>query len=607
MFKTERDFEMQETNNKKAKKAQSFMINVSIVLFAQFAVKILGLVYRVVLTNIDGFGDAGNGFYTAGFQVYTVLLAISSVGIPNAIAKMVSERAALNDYKGAHNIFKSAFLLFACIGAFCALLLYIGADFVSTYIIGNSEIRYVMRALAPSIFFVCVSSVIRGYFQGLNDMNATSRSQILEQIFKCGLTILFVVLTVGVMPLIMELFSHGFLLADKLYYTEAVNGQEVTKTLPEIMAAWANLASSAATLISFAYLILFYARRKKGLREKIRQSAVDSLKESTGHIMKSVLMLSVPISLASIVTAVNRVIDTATITRGIEIAFANGIPAYEGNAAIPHPTLKELSDYAIILAGRLSKSDTIINMPLALNVAFSTVLVPSIAGALAKGDKKEASDKISYSFLISILLILPCVIGLIVLANPIYKLLYPAASLGSDLLALMAVSLIFSALFQTMSGALQGMGKVFSPAVGLLVGCAIKIILNVVLIRQRAINIYGAAISSIICQFAAFVICYAILSKHLTVGITFKKYILKPLSAGLIMGAGAYLAYHALYALIGSNLISVLSALIAAVIIYAVMTFSLRVLDEEEIKMLPGGGRLYSLLVKLKLYPSDNK
>ena len=219
---------MREIKNRRAEKTQSFMGNVAIILFAQLAVKVLGLVYRVVLTNINGFGDAGNGFYTAGFQVYTVLLAISSVGIPNAIAKMVSERAALNDYKGAHNIFKSAFLLFALIGAFCALLLYVGADFVSTYIIGNSEIRYVMRALAPSIFFVCVSSVIRGYFQGLSDMNATSRSQILEQVFKSGLTILFVVLTVGVMPLIMELISRGFLLADTLYYTEAVGGQEVT-------------------------------------------------------------------------------------------------------------------------------------------------------------------------------------------------------------------------------------------------------------------------------------------------------------------------------------------------------------------------------------------
>lgn len=590
---------MQEINNTKTTKTQSFMGNVAIVLFAQLAVKILGLVYRVVMTNIEGFGDAGNGYYTAGFQVYTVLLAVSSVGIPNAIAKMVSERAALGDYKGAHNIFKSAFMLFAVIGAVCAILLYFGADFVATTVIANSEIQYVMRALAPSLFFVCVSSVIRGYFQGLNDMNATSRSQILEQVFKSGLTILFVVLTVGTMPIVMELLSRYTLLAPVLY---TVNAEGETVTLPEIMAAWATVASSAATLISFAYLLVFYFRRKSGIMENIRKSAVESLHESTGKLMKSILMLSIPISLASIVTAANRVIDTATITRGIEIAFAGGIPAYEGNAAIPHPTVQQLSDYAITLAGRLSKSDTLINMPLALNVAFSTVLVPAISGALARGDKDEANRKISYSFLISTLIILPCVIGLIVLSQPIYKLIYPSAKLGSDLLALMAVSLIFSALFQTMSGALQGLGKVLAPAIGLFVGCIIKVILNLILIRQPSINIYGAAISSIACQIASFVICYAILSKHLKIGITFNKYILKPLIAGVVMGGCTWLTYKFIMAVLHTNAVATLIAILVAVIVYAIMLIILRILNEEEIKMLPGGSKLYGLLKKTRFY-----
>ena len=192
----------------KKEKQASFMGNVSIILFAQLMVKILGMVYRMVITNIDGFGDSGNGFYTAGFQVYTVLLAISSVGIPNAIAKLVAERAALDDYRGAHKIFKTAFVLFAVIGAVCSAILYLGADFIAVHIVNMDGVQYVMRALSPSIFFVCVSSVIRGYFQGLNDMNATSRSQIYEQVFKCTLTIAFVMLTVDSMPYIMQLLTR---------------------------------------------------------------------------------------------------------------------------------------------------------------------------------------------------------------------------------------------------------------------------------------------------------------------------------------------------------------------------------------------------------------
>ena len=155
---------------KKAKK-QSFMINVSIILLAQIAVKILGMVYRMVITNIGGFGDQGNGYYSSGFQVYTLLLAISSVGIPNAISKMTAERNALGDYKGAHKIFKSALALFTIVGLIGTFLLFFGADFIAQTIIGLPKTKYVLMALSPSILFVCVSSVIRGYLSRIVAMS----------------------------------------------------------------------------------------------------------------------------------------------------------------------------------------------------------------------------------------------------------------------------------------------------------------------------------------------------------------------------------------------------------------------------------------------------
>ncbi|MFQ7292040.1 MAG: polysaccharide biosynthesis C-terminal domain-containing protein [Monoglobales bacterium] len=584
----------------KKEKQASFMGNVSIILFAQLMVKILGMVYRMVITNIDGFGDSGNGFYTAGFQVYTVLLAISSVGIPNAIAKLVAERAALDDYRGAHKIFKTAFVLFAVIGAVCSAILYLGADFIAVHIVNMDGVQYVMRALSPSIFFVCVSSVIRGYFQGLNDMNATSRSQIYEQVFKCTLTIAFVMLTVDSMPYIMQLLTR---------YTMLYSVPD-GPTAPEIMAAWANAASSAATLLSFIYLIFFYMKKKKGIAEKIRQSAVSSLQESAGKLMWTIISLSVPISLASIITAINRVVDTATITRGIELAFAACIPAHGSTPAIFNPSLSQLNDEAVRLAGMLSKSDTLINMPLALNVAFATVLVPTISSAVARGDKKEASDKISYSFLISTLIILPCCIGYIVLAKPIYMIIYPNAPLGYDLLALMAVSLIFSALSQTISGSLQGIGKVFVPAIGLIFGCIIKVILNLLLIRIPSINIYGAAISSIMCQIVSFLIVFFIMTKYVKINITVSKYILKPLISGIIMGIAAIGVYKLMMLILGAgfianliaNLIATLISIAVAAVVYFGLIFVLHVLNEHEVKQLPGGNALCRMLVKLRIY-----
>jgi len=534
---------------------QTFMNNVGIVLVSQLAIKMLGFIYRIVITNMKGFGDAGNGFYSVGFQIYTLLLAISSVGIPNAIAKLVSEKCAIGDKRGAQNIFKAAMILFSVIGLAFSVLLYFGSDFIAINIVNLDGAQYTMKALAPSIFFVCISSVIRGYFTGMQDMRATSSSQILEQLFKCTLTIFFVWLAIG--------------------------------QSPEIMAAFANLATSAATVISVSYLFIFYKKNKLTLSKEDKSDT----KLDLGKLAKTILMISIPISLGSIITAINRVIDTATITRGIEIAFANGIPAYGNTAAIANPTLEQLNKEAGRLAGVLSKSDTLINMPLSLNIAFSTVLVPAIASALKLGDKKDAAQKINYSMLISIILILPCAIGYISLAQPIYKMIYPNSSLGADLLQLSSVALVFSALNQTMSGSLQGMGKIYTPATGLLFGCIAKIILNIVLIRQPEINIYGAAISSIVCQIITFSICFGVLCKNIPVKLSFVKYIFKPLVAAGIMGISA-LGVHKLLAGIVGNSIATIVAIGIAVIVYFVLVISLKILNREEVEMLPFGNKL---------------
>ena len=582
-------------DNIKQEKTHTFMGNVAIILFAQIMVKVLGLVYRMVITNIDGFGNVGNGFYNAGFQVYTVLLAISSVGIPNAIAKMVSERAALNDYRGAHRIFKTALKLFSVIGLVSTIILFIGADFIAIHIMNMDGSQYVMRALAPSLFFVCISSVIRGYFQGLNDMRATSYSQMLEQVFKCTLTIAFVILTVGTMPKIMQVISN----ISMLYGGSG-------KTPPEIMAAWANLASSVATMFSFLYLLVFYFKNKNTINERIKSSSAETDITGTARLMKMILMLSIPISLASIITALNRVVDLATITRGIEAAFAGGIPQMAGLTAISSPTAAELNNAAVTLSGMLSKSDTLFNMPLALNIAFATVLVPSIAGALAKGDKNEAAEKTAYSFLISILIILPCAVGYMVLSQPIYKIIYPATPDGADLLSIMSVALLFSALTQTITGALQGIGKVFVPAISILIGCVCKVILNIVLIRIPSVNIYGAAISSIVCQVVTFLVNCLVLLKHIPFKVTASKYIGKPLIASVIMGGAAIGIYSLITAILNNgymtNLLATIVAIAVAGIIYIVLLLKLRVMNKDEILLLPKGNKIYELLTKFKIY-----
>lgn len=557
------------------------MTNVSIILFSQIAVKVLGLVYRMVITNINGFGDAGNGYYNTGFQVYTLLLAISSVGIPNAISKMTSERAAVGDYKGAYKIFRTALALFFFVGLFCAALMFFGADFIVDVILGQADAdgaKYVLMALSPSVIFVCLSAVIRGFFTGLENMKATSMSQVLEQVFKCTLTVLIVWVMAGL----------------SIYANEDVKAYS--------MAAGANFASTIATVLSFIYLLFFYYKRKSGIMEKVSLSTGATIDFPFLKMCKAILVISIPISLGGIISAINRLVDTATITRGIEIAFRDMIPAHGSVAAIVNPTAQQLNKEAIRLSGILSKSDTLLNLPIAMNIAFATVLVPSIAGALAVGNKKEASAKISYSFLLSILIIFPCAVGYITMAQPIYKLLYPNAQLGAQLLQISSIALIFIALNQTISGSLQGIGKIFVPATGLLMGCIAKFILNVVLIRQTAINIYGAPISSIVCQVISFSYGFTVLCRQTSVKLELKKYIIKPLAASAVMGAAALAVYNLLMMICKINIISLFAAILAAGCIYFAAVLKLKILSADEIEQLPAGVRILKALKKIGFY-----
>lgn len=564
---------MKNTNNK-----QTFMGNVMIILFAQITVKLLGIIYRLVITNIDGFGNQGNGYYSAGYQIYTLLLAISSVGIPNAISKMTSAKNAVGNYKGAYRIYKSALILFSAIGIIGTSALFFGADFIANHVIEMNNAKYTLMALSPSIFFVCISSVIRGYFVGMQNMQASSRSQVLEQVFKCILTVVIVVF-----------MSKHIMYPDNPDLNAAM------------MAAGANLATTLATVLSTIYIFGFYFKRKKGIQEEIRKSTVESVKKPLLKMFKSILIISIPISLGSIIAAINRIVDTATITRGIQSAFSFMIPAHGSTIAILHPSAKQLTDEAVRLAGVLSKSDTLINLPISMNISFATVLVPSISAALAKGEKTEASKFVSYSLLISILIIMPCAIGFISLAEPIYNLLYPNAPDGYQLLQITSVSLIFIALNQTISGSLQGIGKVFVPATGLLIGCIVKFILNLILIRQPNINIYGAPISSIVCQVISFAYSFTVLSRNIPIRITLKKYILKPLFCASVTGIAAFFTHKGVMTLLGSNIIAAAAAIAAAVIIYFALVFMTRLMNKEEIEMLPMGNKLYRVLEKLHL------
>jgi len=541
---------------KKEKKMgkESFMQGVAAMMLSQILIKLLGLIYNWYLTVKPGFGDEGNAIRSAGYSIYTLLFTISSIGVPNAIAKMVATRSSLGDHKGAHRIFKVALLTFATIGLIGSAILFFGANFIANSMIKIPEAEMTLVALSPAIFFVAITCVFRGYFNGRNSIKTTARSQSLEQVSKTVFTILLVDLL-------------------------AMISGNVT-----IMAAGANFATTIATFSSLIYLFAYYRLKRKELKQDLETSIEDDTytKKSRIQIVKDILFVSIPMSLSSILSSINGNVDTITVVRGLETYLSHDMA---------------MKQYGI-LSGKVA---TLSTLPLSFNIAFATALVPAISAAKAKKDEQTIQKRVSFSILASIIIALPCMIGLIVFAQPILDLLFPNVNEGAFILQMSALSILFIALEQTINGTLQGLGKIFVPAIALSFGVVLKIILNIVLVRIPELGAAGASIATAACHLLALSIGASVLKRNIKLKISFSRYIIKPILATGAMGIISYTSYLLLGSILSQNKATIL-AIIIAILIYLIFVFLLKIFTKEEIFMIPYGTKLYKFLEKTGIY-----
>ncbi len=537
--------------NKEVK--EGFMQGVMTIMFSQILIKILGLVYTIYLTNREGFGDIGNGITAGAYQIYALLLTISSIGVPNAISKLVSERIAVGDHKGANRIFKIAFATFALIGLIGSLMLFFGAHAIANQWLQVPEAEMTLVALSPAVFFVAIASVMRGYFNGRQTLTVTARSQTLEQVFKTLLTIIIV----EIIAIISNLST-------------------------EWMAAGANLATALSTFLGFGYLYLYYKSIRKDVAKEIK-SSTNYKYERVKEIVKKILLVSIPIALTAIMSSLNKNIDSFTVVRCLK---QTGMTETEATA-----------QYGILGW----KVDTLTSLPLSINVAFATALVPAISAAKAKKDKKTIQKRTSFSLLTSMLIGLPCTVGMMVFAQPILTLLFPNANEGALVLQISALTIIFTILDQTINGVLQGYGKLKTPTIALGIGVIAKLILNLILIPIPSIGINGAAIASVVCHGLAFAISIIAVMRCIKLNLTFTKFILKPLIATAIMGICSYFIYSILIGIITGSMATIISIVIA-VILYVIAVIVLKIFTKEELYMIPYGTKICKILEKIKIY-----
>lgn len=534
----------------------SFFKNVVILLIAHVFIKILGVINKIYLTNREGFGDEGNAIYSSAFQVYALFLTISSMGIPNAVSKLVSERLAIGDAKGAHKVFKIAIISFGFLGFLLSLFVFTFAHRISNNWLQIPEAELSLLALSPSIFFVAITSVIKGYFNGRENLNIGANSQTIEQIFRT-------IFTIGLIEFIAT----------------------TTGLDTRVMAAGAAVASTFAEITCFIYLYRYYKSVKKEIANEIRRS-VNYKYRGIRKTLKDILFVSVPMSIAPIIGGINKNIDSMTIVRGLKSFLT------ETEAKLQYG----------ILSGKV---DTLVAFPLSFNAAFTSTLIPIVSSAKASGNYDNALRKINFSMMVALLIGIPSSVGMIVLANPILELLFPNQPDGAFLLQISAISITFIMLNQNINAILHGLGKTIIPAVSLLIGAIIKLILNTVLVPINPEKFIlggtaGAAMATVVSHIFTCLISLYVLKKSVNLKFGIKSFI-KPILATILMTISIIFIYNNLLGILSEKLCIIITLLIS-VIIYLILILILKVFYEKEIKMLPYGTVIFRVLRLLKIY-----
>lgn len=531
----------------------SFLKGALILGLAGIIVKIIGAFFRIPLGNL--IGAEGMGYYQAAYPVYTLFLTLATAGFPTALAKLVSEKRAIGDHRGAHKVFKVSYTVLALTGFISFCIFFFGADFIVNDIIKNPGAKYAMIAISPALLFVPVMSSYRGYFQGRREMTHIAISQISEQFFRVVL---------------------GIALAYLLMNTLGPNPG------PEQGAAGAIMGATIGAIASIIYLIMAYLFKLKTIKKEIKSSKKFK-EESVARVLKKLLVVAVPITIGASVMPLVNMIDTVIVIRRLMEA---GFTQIQAN----------------VMFGQLTgMAMAIINLPAVITVAMSMSLVPTISQAYAVGNRVKVIKETKSAIKITLMIVLPAAFGIASLAHPIMKLLYPSQpSMVGTILLVLTPCVVFLGLIQSLNGILQGMGKPMVPVICLAIGMIFKIGISYTLTAIPQINVIGSALGTVIAYFIAATLELIYIKKAMKMNLSKKQIFIKPLIIVTTMFIAVKLSFGLMIGILGNTLSTIIAIAIGA-IVYVVATFTLGGIKKEELLNMPKGDKVYKVLRKLKL------
>ena len=533
-----------------------FFSGVLLLTLSTILVKVVGLLYKIPMLSY--LGSEGMGYFHSAYEIYAVFCIIATAGLPVALSVLISSALAEGNEREAERIWQVSLTLFVIIGLLGSLLMWGLARPICHWIKSEDALGCII-SIAPTLFFVCVSSAIRGYFQGYQKMMPTAISQLLEALGK---------LVFGL------LFAHLAL--------------KQGATVPALAAA-AGWGVTAGTVLSTLYLAF---ERIRFQRKDIHKTVTNLQEQERGRgVEKKLLRIALPITLGSFIISLTKVVDMSMILRRLQ---AIGYTPEQANKAYGSYTTLAISVFALL--------------PTLLN-SIALPLVPILSSAIASGDRSTEHKMIELSYRINALIAIPASIGITLFAEPILSLLFgsqqEAVETAAPLLSILGISVFLSCMITATNSVLHAYREVRKPIYSTLLGLVTKGIAAYILIGIPAIGLWGAPISSFFCNAVIVVINMHFVSRFCD-DLDIKSLFVYPTLLGLLTVGTAYGEYLFLISQFGENALTTLIPMATATILYLVLGCLFGLISEEDISALPMGKKICAVLEKMHLL-STNK
>lgn len=546
------------------RKDNSFLVQAGILAAAGIISRVIGLLYRSPLHRV--IGDLGLGYYQSAYNFYSIVLLISTYSIPAAISKVIAQKLALKEYRNAHRMFLCAMGYVLVVGAAASCLLYFGAG-----IFVKGAAVPVLRTFAPTIFVYGILGVLRGYFQAHKSMAQTSVSQILEQIANAIVSVGAAYFLIRFSFPEMEMPAEGEDMV--LWGTKGAIGSA--------------LGTGAGVLAALLFMLWMYKLNSGLFRRRIRRNKHEK-EDSVGRILKNVTLVVMPFIMSTAIYNVSGTVNNAIYT--------DVYPAVENlDSVVTYSRWGIFSGQAL----------TIVNIPVAFSSAMAAAMLPAVAQLMAAMDVAGAKEKIRVAVKTTMIVSIPCAVGLFVLARPVTGLLFhntaESEDLATGLLMALSISVVFTALSTLSCQVLQGLGKLYAPTINAGVALGIQSVLATLLLFLTDLDLYGITIAHITYSVVMTILNYISMYNAVKYRQEVVRTFLIPFAAAGFMGVIARLVYQGLLNLTKSPRLSVIPAIVTGAAVYFVLLILFRGVTEAELKGFPKGRLLVRIAKKLRL------